>query len=96
MKSIFEDLWNGNITPYKTNGKNDPEVEELAELMVRNKAALDQLLNETQRKALDKYLCCCDSYYYLLAVHGFRTGFTIASKMFAEVAAEDRERFSKC
>lgn len=49
MKSIFEQLWNGNIKPYETNGRNDPEVEELAELMMRNKSALDTMLNEPQR-----------------------------------------------
>lgn len=84
MNSIFEDLWNGNIRPYEINGKNDPEVEELAELMIRNKDALDQLLNETQKKALEKYISCCDSYDYLLIVHAFQNGFALALKLLAE------------
>ena len=88
MKSIFEQLWNGNIKPYETNGRNDPEVEELAELMRRNKSALDTMLNEPQRQVLEKYLSCCDSYSYLLVVHAFRKGFSLASNLLAEVLLE--------
>ena len=88
MKSIFEQLWNGSIKPYETNGRNDPEVEELAELALRNKSNLDALLSEEQKKALEKYITCCDSYGYLLTVHAFRDGFSLASKMLTEALAE--------
>lgn len=88
MKSIFEQLWNGNIKPYENSGRNDPEVEELAGFMIRNKNALDELLQEEQKKALDKYITCCDSYYYLLTVHAFRDGFSLASKLLAEALPE--------
>jgi len=56
--------------------------------MIRNKSALDTMLNEPQRQVLEKYLSCCDSYFYLLVVHAFRKGFSLASKFFAETLPE--------
>jgi len=88
MKSIFEQLWNGNIKPYETNGVNDPEVEELSELIERNQKSLNKLLGEEEKKVLDTYISCCESYYYLLIVHAFRKGFSLASKLLAEVLPE--------
>ena len=88
MKSIFEQLWNGHIKPYETNGINDPEVEELSELIECNQKTLSKLLDEEQKKVLDKYISCCDSYYYLLIIHAFRKGFSLASKLLAETLPE--------
>ena len=89
MNSIFEQLWNGNIKPYENSGRNDPEVEELAQFVIRNKNALDKLLQEEQKKTLEKYITCCDSYYYLLIVHAFRDGFSLAAKMLTEALRMD-------
>ena len=88
MKSIFEQLWNGHIKPYETNGINDPEVEELSELMERNQKSLKNTLDEGQKQALDQYISCCESYYYLLVIHAFRQGFSLAGKLLAEALLE--------
>lgn len=89
MNSIFEQLWNGQIKPYERNGINDPEVMELSDLIEKNQRNLRNLLNEEQKKVLDKLFSCQDSYYYLLIVHGFRCGFSLATKMYAEVFGDN-------
>lgn len=91
MTRLFEQLWNGQIVPHKTCGDNDPEVQELAELLERNKADLDHALSEAQNALLNRYIRCYEDYLYLIAVHAFRKGFCLASKLFAEALSENEE-----
>ena len=86
---MLEQLWNGQIAPYKTCGNSDPEVQELAELLERNKIKLEQTLSEEQMELLKKYFSCFDEYNYLIMVHAFRKGFCLAAKLLAEVFAEE-------
>ena len=88
MTAFFEQLWNGNITPYKNCGKGDQEVEELTELIERNKKSLDNSLENGQKKLLERYVGCCNEYWYLITVHAFRTGFSLASKLLTEALSE--------
>ena len=84
MNILFEQLWNGNIAPYKDCGKGDPEVETLSELVERNKTALNHELSENQQRLLQKYMTCYSEYYYLMTVHAFRTGFSLAVRLLSE------------
>lgn len=88
MVALFEQLWNGGIAPYKTCGIDDPEVAALAELVERNKAALYRELSDLQRKLLYNYESCCDEYRYLIAVHAFRSGFSLASRLLTDALGE--------
>lgn len=88
MKSIFEALWNGNIAPYKTCGSGDPEVEELDKLIERNKASLDNALTNGQKELLENYISCQDEYSYLITVHAFRDGFSLACRLLTEALVE--------
>jgi len=89
MTMLFEQLWNGQIAPCKTCGNNDPEVQELAELLERNKLDLDHALSEEQKELLKRYISCYEEYQYLITVHAFRKGFSLASKLLAEALSED-------
>lgn len=88
MITLFEQLWNGNITPYKYCGQNNPEVEELAGLVERNKASLDLVLTEKQKELLKSYTACYEEYSYLLIVHAFRQGFSLSAKLLTEAFRE--------
>ena len=90
MLVLFEQLWNGNFAPYKDCGKGDPEVEKLSELVERNKAALDHELSENQQKLLQNYMVCYDEYYYLMTVHAFRSGFSLAVRLLSESLCEQQ------
>lgn len=82
--TLLEELWNGQITPYKHVEQNDPEVAELAELVERNRASLEEALNEEQKKLLEKFLRCQIDYDYLLIIHAFRMGFSLAGRLLGE------------
>lgn len=89
MAMLFEQLWNGNITPYKCCGQGDPEVEDLAELVERNKASLDRALNAQQKDLQKNYIICYEEHSYLLIVHAFRQGFSLASGLLAEAFSQN-------
>lgn len=85
MQRIFEQLWNGNIAPYKSCGSGDSEVRELNVLMERNRADLAGVLNTEKNALFDKYIACRDEYEYLTAIHAYREGFSLACKLLTEV-----------
>lgn len=86
-QSIFEELWNGNIAPYKACGENDPEIENLIDLINRNREHLEHNLGEEQKKRLENCLACYDEYSYLIAVYAFRSGFSLACKLLSQALA---------
>ena len=89
MIALFENLWSGNITPCDTCGRRDPEVAELAELLERNKTSLDKVLNDKQKEMLDNYIANYKEYSYLITVHAFRSGFSLACKLLTEALSPD-------
>lgn len=88
MKSIFENLWNGNIVPNKECGKNDSELHQIAALIEKNGMALDDVLSEQQKQLLKNYMTCHDEYYYLMCIHAFRDGFSLACRLLTEALAD--------
>ncbi len=85
MQSILEDLWNGHITPYKSCGCSDPELKEICELVKKNEATLTATLTEAHRELFKNYLICSDEYQYLMTVHAFREGFSLACRLLTDV-----------
>lgn len=85
MQTILEDLWNGNIAPYKDCGSLDPELQELYQLTEKNKAALAAILTENHGELFKNFLACSDEYNYLSTVHAFREGFSLACRLLTDV-----------
>ncbi len=84
MNSVFEEIWNGHVTPYASCGAGDPEVEELRSLLERCGASLEGGLDQPQRKLLENYRNCQGEYEYLRRVHAYREGFILACRLMAE------------
>lgn len=78
---LFESLWNGNIAPCETCGSKDPEVQELEQLINRNKAALVPLMNVKQKEVLESYIACQEEYTYHMMVHAYQDGFSLACRL---------------
>lgn len=89
MKRTLEKLWNGNIAPWECCGTKDPEIENLIELIEKNKASLSNDLGQQQTATLQKYCDCYDEYSYLITVHAFCDGFSLACKLLTEALSED-------
>lgn len=84
MNQTIERLWNGTLEPCKTCGCGDFEIDELIALMQRNRDALLQTLNDTQRDSFEKYADCSEEYTYLLSAHAFHDSFCLAVGFTAE------------
>ena len=85
MKSIIEELWNGERGPQDTLVDNNPHYKELQHLQSRNKSELLESLSEDQKEKLEKY---CDTTLEMNSVserEAFASGFRIALRLAAEV-----------
>lgn len=89
MKRALEDLWNGSLAPCEKCGENDPEVENMARLIERNRDTLQKELGERQKEILNRYTGCYEEYLYLTAVHAFCDGFSLASRLLTEALAKN-------
>ena len=82
MKSIIEELWNGEINPQDTLVDNNPHYKKLQQLQSRNE--LFESLSEDQKEKLEKY---CDTTLEMNSVserEAFTAGFKIAMRLAAE------------
>lgn len=84
MKPTIELLWNGQINPGEKCGINDPEIDNLIELLDKNKEILEAELPPQQKKRFSIYSDCTDEYISLISMHSFCEGFSLAAKLFSE------------
>jgi len=58
MKSIFEEIWYGNIDPQLDATRDNKEVKNLLSLAVQNREKLCEKLNDEEKEILEKYDDC--------------------------------------
>ena len=88
MKSIIEELWNGEINPQDTLVDNNPHYKELQHLQSRNKTELLESLSEEQKEKLEKY---CDTTLEMNSAserEAFASGFRIALRLACAALAD--------
>ena len=86
MKSIIEELWNGEINPQDTLVDNNPHYKKLQQLQSRNE--LLESLSEEQKEKLEKY---CDTTLEMNSVserEAFASGFRIALRLACAALAD--------
>ena len=86
MKSIIEELWNGEINPQDTLVDNNPHYKKLQQLQSRNE--LLESLSEDQKAKLEKY---CDTTLEMNSVserEAFASGFRIALRLACAALAD--------
>ena len=57
MKKALIEFWYGNINP-QDHKYDDPRINDILELMDRNRSDLSRTLNDSQREILEKYDEC--------------------------------------
>ena len=87
MESTIEALWYGDITPAEDCGVHDRQLEALLQLLQRNREYLEKELSPEQKERLGKYADSVDEYLCEMSVRAFRDGFSLASRLWAEVFA---------
>ncbi len=84
MESMIARLWNGNLSPAKTCGNENAEIQELRQLIARSGEKLEQALDGAQQKLLERFVCNMEEYLCLLTEQAFCDGFCIGSRLSAE------------
>lgn len=85
MPQTIADLWNGNIAPWEHCGSHDTEANHLIVLMERNREKLCEGLTQAQKERFQKYADCSEEYCLRLQEVAFCEGFSLGSKLMAEV-----------
>ena len=87
MKAI-SDLWNGNIAPCEHCGAHDSMVNVLYTKMRQGREALEAELTVQQKSNFERYSQLSEDYLLRMMELAFRDGFTIGSRLAAEIYSE--------
>lgn len=85
--SILEDLYYGNIAPYKHECKS-PHIEQIQELTTRNDTRLTAVLSAEQQDIYDRFKVCIYEENDLLQLQSFKEGFRLGMRMAFESMCE--------
>ena len=75
--NILDELWYGNINPQEQSKENNRAINELLNLMGRNRDRLHDSLTEEQRETLEKYDDCVNEMYGLIESEIFSYAFRL-------------------
>jgi len=82
MRSILQELWNGNICPQTDSRNNSPEMKELMEYMARHHDNLLKTMTDEQKEIFEKFDDCWSEYasYAEAAIfeYAFKLGMQLA------------------
>ena len=79
--NILDELWYGNINPQEQSKENNRAINELLNLMGRNRDRLHDSLNEEQRETLEKYDDCVNEMYGLIESEIFSYAFRLGGRL---------------
>ena len=82
MRSILQELWNGNICPQTDSRNNSPKMKQLMEYMARHHDNLLQTMTDEQKEIFEKFDDCWSEYASLAETaifeYAFKLGMQIA------------------
>ncbi len=79
--NILDELWYGNINPQEQSKENNQTINELLNLMGRNRDRLHDSLTEEQRETLEKYDDCVNEMYGLIESEIFSYAFRLGGRL---------------
>ena len=79
--NILDELWYGNIIPQEQSKENNRAINELLNLMGRNRDRLHDSLTEEQRETLEKYDDCVNEMYGLIESEIFSYAFRLGGRL---------------
>ncbi len=91
MKSLLEELWYGNLSPYTTCRTITEEEKQLLNYSARHHDNLQKTLTESQKSILNKYTDCCEELQSLRERTLFVYAFRLGARMAAEVLCPDTD-----
>ena len=84
MRSILNELWYGNVSPFEQCTRGNKRLKELLKLVARNREDLDGTLTEMQKDALEKFEDCMNEMHSITERDAFSYGFRLGVQLMAE------------
>jgi len=85
MESFIGRIWNGDLSPGRVCGMENPEIRELQVLVERCGEQLERSLEREQQRLLERFVNNMDEYLRLLMEQAFCDGFCTGGRLVAEV-----------
>ena len=84
MRSILNELWYGNVSPFEQCTRGNKRLKELLKLVARNREDLDGTLTEMQKEAIEKFEDCMNEMHSITERDAFSYGFRLGVQLMAE------------
>ena len=83
--TTLEDLYYGNISPWKCEMKRGSRMDKVVKLICKNEESLMSTLTEVQKETFDKFKDCQSELCDITARQAFTDGFILATRIMVEV-----------
>ena len=84
MRSILNELWYGNVSPFEQCTRGNKRLKELLKQVARNREDLDGTLTEMQKETLEKFEDCMNEMHSITECDAFSYGFRLGVQLMAE------------
>ena len=84
MRTVINELWNGNIIPQEDSRNNSPEMKELMEYMARHHDDLLKTMSDEQKEIFEKFDDCWSEYVSLAEAAIFEYAFRLGARLTIE------------
>ena len=91
MRTVINELWNGNIIPQEDSRNNSPEMKELMEYMARHHDDLLKTMSDEQKEIFEKFDDCWSEYTSLAEKAIFTYAFKLGARLVYEALSEHGE-----
>ena len=91
MENILRELWNGNLAPCEMRDRRQGEIEELIELVRRNKEDILRHADVVNREAVEKLEDCHSELEYIYSEEAFIKGFSLGVRLVFEAMFAERK-----
>ena len=88
MRSILQELWNGNICPQTDSRNISPEMKQLMEYMARHHDDLLKTMTDEQKEIFEKFDDCWSEYMSLAEAAIFEYAFKLGMQIAIETLTE--------
>lgn len=89
--SVLEDLWYGNIAPWKRETKRSSDYANALERIVQLETDLHARLNDEEKEILEKFVNCTNEMCCISEREMFVQGFLLGAKLIIEVMNSENE-----
>ena len=84
MRSILNELWYGNVSPFEQCTRGNKRLKELLKLVARNREELGETLTNNQKETLEKFEECMNEMHSITERDAFSCGFRLGVQLITE------------